>query len=1421
MGVCISSPSNNNRTAAGSDKKKSINDPNNGMQAVGPQDNATVAAGKQNNNGGNPLTSTSHNNNQQQQPKTDVSTNGTHLPTDDSEEGCGQTVTNTVSAKTTNGVARQAGQPINNGSFADSQKDNNSTGNRVVTTTGSTYSARPEDHRAEQMRNAGSFAGGPDNSNNNNNNNPAHGIIVEVEIPTDAQHSHDGEHDEDFGGSDEDDLLEDSALRPGRDYVATMSEFAVGESVGDKYEVMEVLKCGTVGRTYRARSTAHDAQCVFKVVCFLSREELVESVRDAQKVLTRLQHANVLPVFDVMEDANHENMIIVTSYVPNRNVSRHCGLLLPGAGGGGTHEIEHLRMMLRDIGVGIRVLHSHHVYHHNIKLENILETKDGGCCVADAGYSSLFSSQPLEVLLDLQNGGLIPPEYFLEDYDLTQASAAARIDTWSFGWVMYELAYGAPPYEITNDMSVEDVRRLVISHKLKCPIETTNAPNDLWEVIKWSLEKKPKDRPTVMKLLRHQFFRIANGQSFVEPGNSSSFAAGSMMHVHKSLTVEHTGFVMSVVLGKGPHAENFLVHMPNMPNKVFVLKCFSDSLASRMQHLETPQIFSLRKHLAITRKIRHPTIAHTYEIVDNEENTYATQRYFARGNLAINFPALEQGGLVIRMIADVLRGLARLHDVAIYHLNLKPSNVFYTDDEFDHHFVLSDFWDQLYAAINPTSGGSGMGDVVDVERVLGRLVLRQQQNPQTFPKQYMEFVTMALTSCKTVRELMDHPFLASEITAADRSVTYFDVLDDDITKAIRDKFVCRNENRLADLLGHGGFLAPGVAIPFNVGGLARCVSAQSMTVGEGRRPSYNTTSPAHGNNNDDAMSVSLQERSIIPSEFMQKISYAFMDKMCCGLCKKELKYVVYRCAECSDYLRCGKCVSVDDHGHALNPMVIENVCHADADDEDMKVATLVAPAALNKHALEEIEMQAELPAGMLLAAARAAGGGARSSFRGKHNNRRDMVDTVLKSGGDGPALSRAGSMSIGQLSNTANGHRGARHNPSSDDPMDDDDDVERGGDTHSVAGVAAPAPKKGLLQEHEANEDTNPITEIELCRQNNEPELMLHNFGLVDVPPQMFDPPLSHIIHLNLSNNSLVELPHDVSFLHNLQRLSLANNKLESLPDSVGDLGELQYLDVSHNALEDLPQSLMFADKLETIAMDYNNCSEIPGVILDMPQMRIIYLAENRKINKWPPVSQLVAIGPMKLGLDNEPLLWKEFHEIQHQLQSRVTVMWNKIYPDEIIPHLFCGSLRSAQSLAVYDRLNITYLLTVGRGLEPTVIPDMHHKVVIVDDIEGATIDHSFQDAVSFIDDSLKSQQGCLVHCFAGMSRSATTVIAYLMIRKGMRLDEAYCTTRRGRPAIYPNGGFFAQLLALDAKLYPGGRPLDMPSMERHIIPST
>ena len=52
-----------------------------------------------------------------------------------------------------------------------------------------------------------------------------------------------------------------------------------------------------------------------------------------------------------------------------------------------------------------------------------------------------------------------------------------------------------------------------------------------------------------------------------------------------------------------------------------------------------------------------------------------------------------------------------------------------------------------------------------------------------------------------------------------------------------------------------------------------------------------------------------------------------------------------------------------------------------------------------------------------------------------------------------------------------------------------------------------------------------------------------------------------------------------------------------------------------------------------------------------------------------------------------------------------------------------------------------------------------------------------------------------LVHCAAGVSRSASTVIAYVMKKQGMSRDDAYAFVKKCRPGIYPNTGFRAQLL--------------------------
>jgi len=68
--------------------------------------------------------------------------------------------------------------------------------------------------------------------------------------------------------------------------------------------------------------------------------------------------------------------------------------------------------------------------------------------------------------------------------------------------------------------------------------------------------------------------------------------------------------------------------------------------------------------------------------------------------------------------------------------------------------------------------------------------------------------------------------------------------------------------------------------------------------------------------------------------------------------------------------------------------------------------------------------------------------------------------------------------------------------------------------------------------------------------------------------------------------------------------------------------------------------------------------------------------------------------------------------------------------------------------------------------------------------------------------DDVKNNGGkTLVHCHAGISRSAAVCLAYLMTCKGMHLDEAFKFVKEKREVIAPNFNFMGQLLALEKTL--------------------
>ena len=62
-----------------------------------------------------------------------------------------------------------------------------------------------------------------------------------------------------------------------------------------------------------------------------------------------------------------------------------------------------------------------------------------------------------------------------------------------------------------------------------------------------------------------------------------------------------------------------------------------------------------------------------------------------------------------------------------------------------------------------------------------------------------------------------------------------------------------------------------------------------------------------------------------------------------------------------------------------------------------------------------------------------------------------------------------------------------------------------------------------------------------------------------------------------------------------------------------------------------------------------------------------------------------------------------------------------------------------------------------------------------------------------------------LVHCHAGISRSATIVIAYLMKALSMTLEEAYKLVKSRRPRIKPNQAFISQLMEYEKEVQTKG----------------
>jgi protein-tyrosine phosphatase len=162
---------------------------------------------------------------------------------------------------------------------------------------------------------------------------------------------------------------------------------------------------------------------------------------------------------------------------------------------------------------------------------------------------------------------------------------------------------------------------------------------------------------------------------------------------------------------------------------------------------------------------------------------------------------------------------------------------------------------------------------------------------------------------------------------------------------------------------------------------------------------------------------------------------------------------------------------------------------------------------------------------------------------------------------------------------------------------------------------------------------------------------------------------------------------------------------------------------------------------------------------------------------------------------------------------SSAPSMVPKLHDDNIScileEQLYLSGSVGAENLSQLLELGITHILNIT-----DMIPNYHenqidengkslftYMKIAIPDCGTIQLSSFIHDTINFINNAMNSNGKVLVHCFAGKSRSASIIIAYIMQLKRISFNEAFKFVQDRREVIDPNFGFCTQLIEFEKTL--------------------
>lgn len=126
--------------------------------------------------------------------------------------------------------------------------------------------------------------------------------------------------------------------------------------------------------------------------------------------------------------------------------------------------------------------------------------------------------------------------------------------------------------------------------------------------------------------------------------------------------------------------------------------------------------------------------------------------------------------------------------------------------------------------------------------------------------------------------------------------------------------------------------------------------------------------------------------------------------------------------------------------------------------------------------------------------------------------------------------------------------------------------------------------------------------------------------------------------------------------------------------------------------------------------------------------------------------------------------------------------------------NIFLGSEEDALDKDFISSTNIQTILSIQSWEIQDKIEGVEYKFIQAKDNAEMDLRSKFEEICDFLNSKKLEQKKVLVHCQAGISRSATACLAYLMKEKNMSLDCSFSELKKRREIVCPNFSFLGQL---------------------------